>query len=55
MLEERGFIAREELADVLPADAQRRALDQLAARRLAFPSPITGRYHALSRLVAHLM
>jgi len=55
VLEERGLIAREEVPGLLPDEATRRALDQLVARRLAFPSPITGRYHALSRLVAHLM
>lgn len=55
VLEERGFIGREEVADLFPDGTLRRAFDQLAARRLAFPSPITGRYHALSRLVAHLM
>ena len=55
VLEERGLIAREEVPAVFPDEAERRALDQLVAKRLAFPSPITGRYHALSRLVAHLM
>lgn len=55
VLEERGLIAREEVPSLLPDDSARRALEQLVARRLAFPSPITGRYHALSRLVAHLM
>lgn len=55
VLEERGLLAREELPELLPDEASRQALDQLVARHLAFPSPITGRYHALSRLVAHLM
>ena len=55
LLEERGLIAREEACELLPGEALRQALDVLVARRLAFPSPITGRYHALSRLVAHLM
>ncbi|NJD20865.1 MAG: hypothetical protein FIA95_16475 [Gemmatimonadetes bacterium] len=55
LLEERGLIAREEVLDLLPDEGLRQALDRLVARRLAFPSPITGRYHALSRLVAHLM
>ena len=55
VLEERGLIAREEVSVLFPEEAVRQALDRLVARRLAFPSPITGRYHALSRLVAHLM
>jgi hypothetical protein len=55
VLEERGLIAREEVSELFPDEAVRQALDLLVARRLAFPSPITGRYHALSRLVAHLM
>jgi hypothetical protein len=55
VLEERGLIARDEVPELFPAEAVRQALDLLVARRLAFPSPITGRYHALSRLVAHLM
>ncbi len=55
VLEERGLIAREEMAELFPDEAVRQGLDLLVARRLVFPSPITGRYHALSRLVAHLM
>lgn len=55
LLEERGMVARDEVPTLLPEDAAREALDELAARRLVFTSPITGRYHALSRLVAHLM
>lgn len=55
VLEERGLIAREEVPAVFPDEAERNALEHLVARHLAFPSPITGRYHALSRLVAHLM
>ena len=55
VLEERGLIGREEVGDLLPDAEQRHALDELVQRRLAFVSPITGRYHALSRLVAHLM
>ena len=55
VLEDRGLIAREEVAELLPEETVRLALDLLVTRRLAFPSPITGRYHALSRLVAHLM
>lgn len=55
VLEERGLVAREELGTYFPEGEARSALDQLVERRLAFASPISGRYHALSRLVAHLM
>lgn len=55
VLEERGLVARDEVPALFPDGAPRLALDQVVARRLAFVSPITGRYHALSRLVAHLM
>ena len=55
VLEERGLVACEDVPALFPDGAQRRALDQLVERRLAFSSPITGRYHALSRLVAHLI
>ena len=54
-LEALGFFSREELETVLPVAVHRDALDRLVLRRLAFQSPISGRYHALSRLVAHLM
>ncbi|HSG07048.1 MAG TPA: hypothetical protein VLA36_01735 [Longimicrobiales bacterium] len=54
-LEELGLFSREELETVLPMAVHRDALDRLVQRRLAFQSPISGRYHALSRLVAHLM
>jgi len=53
-LEELGMVAKEQVHDVFVGDGAREALDRLAARRLAFRSPITGRYHALSRLVEHL-
>jgi anti-anti-sigma regulatory factor len=53
-LEELGMVAKEQVHDVFVGDAAREALERLAARRLAFRSPITGRYHALSRLVEHL-
>lgn len=55
VLEERGLVAREELSVWFPDPGARAALDELVHRRLAFVSPISGRYHALSRLVAHLM
>jgi len=50
VLEEQGLMARDELEEGAAHDA----LDRLVHRRLAFQSPITGRYHALSRLVEHL-
>ncbi len=37
-----------------PSPALRDALERLVQRRLVYRSPITGRVHALSRLVAHL-
>ena len=45
----------EEVAQVLPDPAEREALERLVSAALVFRSPITGRVHALSRLVAHLM
>jgi hypothetical protein len=54
-LEEIGLFSREDLETVLPVAAHREALDRLVERRLVFRSPISGRYHALSRLIAHLM
>lgn len=50
-LEERGLVAAEEVAP----GAHHEALESLVARKLVFKSPITGRFHALSRLVQHLM
>jgi len=54
LLEERGLLTPEDVAELLASDEQRAALESLVARRLAFRSPITGRVHALSRLVEHL-
>lgn len=55
VLEERGLLTSED-ADALLADGDdRAALDSLADRGLAFRSPVSGRIHALSRLVEHLM
>jgi len=54
-LETRGLIAREDLDGVFDGADEREALDHLVERRVAFRSPITGRYHALSRLVERLM
>jgi anti-anti-sigma regulatory factor len=53
-LEEMGMVAKEQISNVFVGDEAREALERLATRRLAFRSPITGRYHALSRLVEHL-
>ncbi len=55
ILEDRGLIARDDADGILVGDGEREALDLLVQRRLAFRSPISGRYHALSRLVEHLM
>ena len=55
ILEERGLVATEDVATLFPDGAPRQALERLVERRLAFSSPINGWYHALSRLVAHLM
>jgi anti-anti-sigma regulatory factor/anti-sigma regulatory factor (Ser/Thr protein kinase) len=53
-LEEEGFLAREE-AHALPGpEDPAGAFESLSDRGLAFKSPVTGRYHALSRLVQHL-
>lgn len=49
-LERSGLMGRDELEN----GADHAVLDGLVRRRLAFQSPITGRYHALSRLVEHL-
>ncbi len=53
-LEKLGMVAKEQVHDVFIGDEVREALERLTARRLVFRSPITGRYHALSRLVEHL-
>jgi hypothetical protein len=55
VVEVRGLIAREEIDEVLEDPSHREALERLVARRVVFRSPITGRVHALSKLVAHLM
>jgi hypothetical protein len=43
------------LTEFLPDEEARAALDRLVDRRVAFRSPGSGRYHALSRLVQHLL
>ena len=54
-LEEHGLITDEELMEVFPDEQARSVLDRLVERRVAFRSPVSGRYHALSRLVQHLL
>jgi len=54
-LEEHGLITAEELIEVFPDEQARSVLDRLVERRVAFRSPVSGRYHALSRLVQHLL
>lgn len=53
-LEEQGFLARDDAHALSVADDAARAFESLSERGLAFKSPVTGRYHALSRLVQHL-
>ncbi len=50
-LEQRGLVEAAELGALLP-DLE--AVELLVERRLALRSPISGRIHALSRLVRHL-
>ncbi|HSH76657.1 MAG TPA: hypothetical protein VLA09_13300 [Longimicrobiales bacterium] len=53
-LERRGLMSADEIIQVAAAEADREALESLLTRRLAFRSPVSGRVHALSRLVRHL-
>ncbi len=55
LLEERGSVSVDDVDDLFAEAAERAALESLATRGLAFRSPTTGRVHALSRLVEHLM
>lgn len=55
MLEDRRTMAAEEVDELLGSDVDRAALASLLGRGLAFKSPGSGRVHALSRLVEHLM
>ena len=50
-LERRGVVAAEEIAELLSEGA---AVESLLERRLALRSVVSGRIHALSRLVRHL-
>ncbi len=54
-LELRGMVGPEELAQVVVDSGDLGALESVLERRLAFRSPSTGRVHALSRLVRHIM
>jgi len=54
-LEERGFLGNDELDDTLGDAEGRVGFDLIVARRLAFRSPNTGRVHALSQLVRHIL
>lgn len=54
-LEERGLLTGDEMAEAIPEPEREETLDRLLRRRLAFRSPVTGRWHALSRLVSHLL
>ena len=55
VLEQHGLVTAEDLTDLYPDEDTRHALDRLVERRVAFRSPVSGRYHALSRLVRHLL
>lgn len=55
LLEDHGPLIKGDHLNVAWGAAQQMVLEHLALRRLVFRSPISGRYHALSRLVSHLM
>lgn len=50
-LERRGLVGPDEFGVLAPRGEDREALESVLQRRLAFRSPVTGRLHALSRLV----
>lgn len=54
-LEELGFVAPDTEITHPGADFDRAALEALVSRRVAFKSPVSGRVHALSHLVRHLL
>jgi len=54
-VEERGLVGHEEVDTLLEDGEARQALETLVGRHVIFRSPISGRYHALSRLVDRLM
>lgn len=53
VVEARGRLEAEDLAEAFPSAEARRALERLVHRRLVFREP-SGRFHALSRLVQDL-
>lgn len=55
VLEERGFLDPAEADELLGEGVGRPTLVSLCERRLAFPIVDSGRVHALSRLVSHLL
>ncbi len=55
MIEEQGLLSSDEIAEVFSASADLEMVERIVERRLAFRSPISGRIHALSRLVSHVM
>ena len=55
ILEGRGLVTSEEVPELLDDADDRAAFERLVERRLVFRSPLSGRVHALSRLVKHLM
>ena len=54
-LEDRGMLSVAEFPELIPEPGGVERLDALVARRVAFQSPVSGRYHALSRLIQHLL
>lgn len=54
-LEHEGSVEPDSMGLIAPTGQDQRALESLLHRGLAFRSPHSGRIHALSRLVAHLM
>jgi hypothetical protein len=53
-LERQGLMSPEDVARIVLGAEEREAFESVLDRRLAFRSPISGRVHALSRLVRHL-
>ena len=54
-LESRGVLGEEEIEDAFGSPDERDAITSLVDRGLVFQSPQSGRIHALSRLVEHLL
>lgn len=55
ILEEKGMLEPEDIVSLFPEPGGTGPLDSLVQRGLAFRSPQSGRVHALSHLVAHLL